>query len=125
MAIKRVLIAIFWLQTIMGYAQGLTPAQLVGTWIGESVEVDLNTVVPLPYCLTFRPDSSVQMAVMANGLANRTVRWQAKDLVVQIDTIKFNPSQWTLTGDELRVNGWEPQRYRRFKPVQMDSASVR
>lgn len=65
------------------------------------------------------------MAVIANGLANRTVRWQAKDRVVQIDTIKFNPSQWTLKGDKLRVNGWEPQRYRRFKPVQMDSASVR
>jgi len=124
MVIIRVLTAILWLHAITGYTQSITPAQLVGTWIGESVEVDLNTVVPLPYRLTFRPDSSVQMAVMANRLATRTVRWQSKDRAVQIDTIKFNPAQWTLKGNQLIVNGWAPLRFRKLTNVSLDSAAV-
>ncbi len=125
MVIIRVLIAILWLHALTGYAQSVTPAQLVGTWIGESTEVDLNTVIPLPYRLTFRPDSSVQMAVMANGMPTRTVSWQAKDRVVQIDTIKFNPAQWTLKGDRLHINGWTPLRFRKMANVPMDSVTVR
>lgn len=101
------------------------PDQLIGTWIGESIEVDLNTVIPLPYRLTFRQDSSVQMAVMANGLDTKMVRWQAKDRVVQIDTIKFNPAQWTLKGNQLGINGWTPLRFRRLVNVPIDSAAVR
>lgn len=121
----RVLTTILWLYALTGYAQSVTSEKLVGTWIGESIEVDLNMVIPLPYRLTFRPDSSVQMAVMANGLATRTVRWQAKDRVVQIDTVKFNPAQWTLKGDRLHINGWTPLRFRRLVNVPIDSAAVR
>ncbi len=110
---------------LQAQAQSPTPAQLVGTWIGESTEVDIGWVRPLPWRMTFRADSTVEIALMANGERPKTVRWQVKDRAVQIDTVQFGAAQWTLRGDQLHINAWQPQRYRRFTDVPMDSATVR
>ncbi len=125
MAIIRILAVVLWIQTQLGYAQSPTPAQLAGTWIGESVEVDIGWVRPLTWRMTFRPDSTVQLTSMSQRGVSRTVNWRIKDRVVQMDSITFSASQWRLSGDQLYINGWEPQRYRLLKPVPMDSASVR
>jgi hypothetical protein len=119
---------IYWLLLLtasFSLAQSPTMEQLVGTWIGELVEVDMGWVQPLPWRMTFRADSTVQLALMANGEQARTVRWQVSNRAVQLDTVRFGAAQWVLVGDQLRLNGWQPQRYRRLTNSPMDSATVR
>jgi hypothetical protein len=124
MTIIRVLTALLWLYALTGYAQSVTPAQLVGTWIGESTEGDIGWVRPLTWRMTFQTDSTVQLASMSERGMSRTVKWWIKDRAVQMDTVTFKANQWRLTGDQLFINGWEPQRYRLLKPVPMDSVSI-
>lgn len=121
----KLLSSLLLLVSLQSVAQSPTSAQLVGTWIGESTEVDIDWVRPLPWRMTFRADSTVEIALMANGERPKTVRWQVKDRAVQIDTVRFGAGQWTLRGDQLHINAWQPQRYRRFVDVPMDSATVR
>lgn len=106
-------------------SQSPTPAQLIGTWIGESNEMDVDFVEPLPYRITFRADSTALIGVLWSNLPEREVRWSIKDRVMRFDTNTFAPGQWRVTDDRLTISGWLPLRFRKLTNIPLDSAIVR
>lgn len=105
--------------------QSPTMEQLVGTWIGESNERDLNSVQPLPFRMTFQADSTVLLALIANGALERKVAWSVKNKAVWIDSSRFGPGQWQLAGDLLKISGWTPFRFHKLINIPFDTAASR
>lgn len=125
--LRNRLFLIYWLFLLtasFSLAQSPTMEQLVGTWIGESVEVDKNTFSPLPYRISFQPDTVVRLTLVAGGLDTQVVTWWPGSKEIEFDSVNYNPSRWVIKGDQLTIQGMTPLRFRRLHYVPLDSAKV-
>ena len=105
-------------------AQPPTRAQLVGTWIGVRVEYDDQFHRPNPVCIMLGADSTYSFGLIDANSPVRQSTWSATNQSVRLDTSTYTLSQWTLSGNELRLSGAFPMTFRRLNEFAIDSVAV-